>query len=110
MGAPSPAPMHGRMKPAALVSFLRSSALPLTAALGATLLLSATAGAAPARYTLTLASPSDGSTVSGIVQVQPDTSGWTPPRVDFWVDSTLMWSQSSPPYGGALDTTKLSNG
>jgi hypothetical protein len=98
------------MKPATLVSFFRSSALPLAAVLGATLLLTATAGAAPARYTLSLASPSDGSTVSGVVQVQPDTPSWTPSRVDFWVDSTLVWSQSSPPYGGSLDTTKLSNG
>jgi hypothetical protein len=110
MGAGSPAPMQGGMKPATISSFLRSSALPLAAVLGAALLLSATAGAAPARYTLSLASPSDGSTVSGVVQVQPDTPGWTPARVDFWVDSTLMWSQTSPPYGGALDTTKLSSG
>ena len=58
--------------------------------------------------------PGDGSTVSGAIAWSVTVAG-TASRVDFAVDGTVGWSQSSGPYAygganGTLDTTKLVNG
>jgi hypothetical protein len=60
-------------------------------------------------------SPADESTISGKVTWQVAVSGGTPSRVDFAVDGTVKWSQTSAPYvfggsGGTLDTSQLGNG
>jgi hypothetical protein len=60
-------------------------------------------------------SPADGQTVTGAIAWQVGVSGATASRVDFAIDGTVKWSQSTSPYayggsGGTLDTTALSNG
>jgi hypothetical protein len=60
-------------------------------------------------------SPAAGQTVSGSIAWQVWVSGGTATRVDFSVDGSVKWSQTSSPYvyggpGGVLDTTQLSNG
>ncbi|HYX63570.1 MAG TPA: Ig-like domain-containing protein, partial [Burkholderiales bacterium] len=64
--------------------------------------------------TVSISSPSAGQTVSGTSVAYganaSDNAGVS--RVDFFLDgsSTALLSDSSSPYGGTLDTTKLANG
>ena len=63
----------------------------------------------------TTVSPADGQTVSGSVVWQVSVSGGTASKVEFAIDGSAKWTQTTSPYvyGGAegvLDTTKLSNG
>jgi hypothetical protein len=60
-------------------------------------------------------SPSNGQTVSGPATWSVATTGEAPSRVDFVIDGTRKWSQTSPPYlfggvSGGLDTKSLLNG
>ncbi len=60
---------------------------------------------------VTLAAPSNGAAVSGIVNIAAiatDNIGVT--RVEFLIDSVLLGSDSSAPFGFAWDTTSASNG
>ena len=57
----------------------------------------------------------DGQTVSGSIPWGVSVGGGIPNRVDFAVDGTVRWSQTTSPYafggsGGTLDTTTLGNG
>ena len=62
--------------------------------------------------TVSITSPSAGQTVSGTslayAAIASDNAGVT--KVDFSVDSSALASDTSSPYGGTLDTTKLANG
>ncbi|MDQ2629809.1 MAG: Ig-like domain-containing protein, partial [Actinomycetota bacterium] len=57
-------------------------------------------------------SPANGSTVSGTIAWVVRTSGTRVTRVEFAVDGTVRWSDSTSPYtySSGLDTTKLGNG
>ena len=63
--------------------------------------------------TVSFASPSSGQTVSGSISYSANASdNGGVSRVDFFLDgsSSALLSDSSSPYGGSLDTTKLANG
>jgi hypothetical protein len=61
--------------------------------------------------TVSITSPSAGQTVSGTVAYAANATGNAGvSRVDFSVDSTALLSDTTSPYGGSLDTTKLANG
>jgi hypothetical protein len=65
------------------------------------------------RLSVVSQSLSDGATISGNVSWEVRTRGARVSRVDFAIDGAAQWSDHSSPYlygGGALDTTKLSNG
>ena len=102
--------MKPHRSPYTLYPNLRSFLPPLAAIAVAAIVFLTTAGASPGRYSLSTASPTDGSTVSGSVQWAPSTSGWTPTRVDYSIDGSRTGTQTSAPFGETLDTTKLSNG
>jgi hypothetical protein len=53
--------------------------------------------------------PGNGQTVSGNVAWEVAVTG-SATKVEFAVDGTVKFSDSSAPFGGALDTTKLANG
>jgi hypothetical protein len=59
---------------------------------------------------LSTVKPSSGQTVSGQIAWEVSVSAGSPSRIDFAVDGSTRFADSSAPYGGALDTTKLSNG
>jgi hypothetical protein len=56
--------------------------------------------------------PASGTTVSGTIAWQVRASGSRISRVEFAVDGTVRWSDSTSPYtfSSGLDTTKLGNG
>jgi hypothetical protein len=73
------------------------------------LALTSAAGATQPTVSVSIASPSNGQTLSGSVPLQANASG-SISRVDFAVDGTVAVSDTSAPYNGTLDTTHLSNG
>jgi len=54
--------------------------------------------------------PLAGATVSGTVAWEVAVTAGAPSKVEFLVDGAAKFSDSSAPYGGSLDTTKLANG
>jgi hypothetical protein len=54
--------------------------------------------------------PGNGQTVSGQIGWEVSVSAGSPSRIDFMVDGSTKFADSSAPYSGTLDTTKLSNG
>ena len=54
--------------------------------------------------------PSNGQTVAGQIGWEVSVSAGSPSRIDFIVDGSTKFADSSAPYSGTLDTTKLSNG
>jgi len=62
--------------------------------------------------TVSISSPAAGQTVSGTSvaysAIATDNAGVT--KVDFSLDGTALPSDTTAPYGGTLDTTKLANG
>jgi hypothetical protein len=54
--------------------------------------------------------PLAGATVSGTVAWEVAIAAGSPSKVEFLVDGAAKFSDSSAPYGGSLDTTKLANG
>ena len=65
--------------------------------------------------TIATASPVNGATVSGKVVWEVSLLAGAPSKVEFAVDGSAKWSDSSAPYtfgadAGSLDTAKLSNG
>jgi hypothetical protein len=74
-----------------------------------------TAAVAQKQLVVATNAPSAGQTVTGSATWQVSVSGGTPTRVDFAIDGSVKWSQTSSPwlYGGVsggLDTTRLANG
>jgi hypothetical protein len=69
-------------------------------------------GAAGTKETLSIATakPSNGATVSGTIAWEVTMLAGSPSKVEFIVDGAGKFSDSSAPYSGTLDTTKLSNG
>ena len=67
------------------------------------------------KLSISTQSPSNGQTVSGPVTWSVATTGESPSRVDFVIDGTRKWSQTTAPFlfggvSGGLDTKSLSNG
>jgi beta-mannanase len=58
---------------------------------------------------ISTAKPSNGTTVSGTIGWEVVAAG-APSKVEFLVDGAAKFSDSTAPYSGSLDTTKLSNG
>ncbi|HEX5592386.1 MAG TPA: glycosyl hydrolase [Solirubrobacterales bacterium] len=54
--------------------------------------------------------PGNGTTVSATIGWEVAVTAGAPTKVEFLVDGAAKFSDSSAPYGGSLDTTKLSNG
>ncbi len=67
-------------------------------------------GASKEVLSIATAKPSDGQTVSGSVAWEVTVLAGAPSKVEFAVDGSTKWSDSSAPYGGTLDTTGLGNG
>lgn len=64
----------------------------------------------PTTVTVNITSPSNGATVSGTINITANataTNGIA--HVDFYVDSTLIASDTASPYSATLNTTSLSN-
>jgi hypothetical protein len=58
-----------------------------------------------------ITSPSDGATVSDTITIQADASDETAmDSVEFYIDGSLLSTDSSSPYSASLDTTTLSDG
>jgi hypothetical protein len=61
--------------------------------------------------TVSITSPANGATVSGLVTVQVAASdNLGVEKVRFWVDSTYLGYDASAPYARAIDTTALADG
>jgi hypothetical protein len=61
--------------------------------------------------TVSFTAPSAGQTVSGTISYAANASDDAGvARVDFALDSNALFSDTSSPYAGSLDTTKLANG
>ena len=54
--------------------------------------------------------PGNGTTVSGTIGWEVAVTAGSPSKVEFLVDGAAKFSDSSAPFGGSLDTTKLANG
>jgi len=55
-------------------------------------------------------SPADGATVSGQIAWQVSVLAGAPSRVEFAIDGTALFTDSTAPFSASLDTTKLGNG
>ncbi len=62
--------------------------------------------------TVSITAPANGATVTGTITITANASDPVTmiAHVDFYVDSTLIVSDTAAPYMATLDTTKLSNG
>src|SRR3954469_5503506 len=69
-------------------------------------------GRGDSKETLSLATvkPGNGQTVSGTVGWEVAVSAGSPGKVEFAVDGSTKFSDSTAPYGGSLHTTPLGNG
>jgi hypothetical protein len=56
------------------------------------------------------AKPSNGQAVAGSIAWEVTVLAGSPGKVEFAVDGSTKWSDSSAPFSGTLDTTKLGNG
>jgi Glycosyl hydrolase family 26/Bacterial Ig domain len=54
--------------------------------------------------------PGNGTTVAGMIGWEVAVSAGDPTKVEFIVDGAAKFSDSTAPYSGSLDTTKLANG
>ncbi len=106
--------MHGFTRRTTLgAALLLAVAVPTSAA--AALAGSGGRQARSLSLTVSVASPSNGSTVSGGIVWQAAYGSLVPTRVDFALDGKLVASDSSAPFryggdAGLLDTTALANG
>jgi hypothetical protein len=71
-------------------------------------------GKSSGSLSISIATPSDGQTISGHVSWQADVSG-TVNRVEFAIDDKVLWTERYAPYvfngdGSTLDTSTLSDG
>lgn len=67
------------------------------------------------KLVLTTLAPTSGATISGNITWQANVTGGVPRRIDFAIDGTVLWKQTTAPYyyggtTGALDTSSFSNG
>jgi Glycosyl hydrolase family 26/Bacterial Ig domain len=60
--------------------------------------------------TISTVKPGNGATVSGTIGWEAAVTAGSPTKVEFLVDGAAKFSDSSAPYSGSLDTTKLGNG
>jgi hypothetical protein len=68
------------------------------------------AGSGKEALSISIVKPADGQTVSGKIGWEVAVTAGSPSKIEFLVDGTVAFSDSSAPYGGALDTAKLGNG
>jgi Glycosyl hydrolase family 26/Bacterial Ig domain len=71
---------------------------------------SATNGSSKEVLSISTVKPGNGQTVSGTIGWEAAIGAGAPSKVEFLVDGVAKFSDSSAPYGGSLDTTKLANG
>jgi hypothetical protein len=71
---------------------------------------SAPSAAAKEVLTISTVKPGNGTTVSGTIGWEVAVGEGAPSKVEFLVDGAVKLTDSSAPYGGSLDTTKLGNG
>jgi len=69
-----------------------------------------TTGGSKEVLTLSTLAPVSGTTVSGTIAWEVGVTAGSPSKVEFLVDGSAMFTDSSSPYSGSLDTTKLVNG
>ena len=69
-----------------------------------------TGGGSKEVLALATVKPVNGATVSGTIAWEVGVTAGSPSKVEFLVDGVAKFSDSSAPYGGSLDTTKLANG
>jgi mannan endo-1,4-beta-mannosidase len=69
-----------------------------------------TSGTSKEVLSLATVKPGNGATVSGTIGWEVAVTSGAPSKVEFLVDGVAKFSDSSAPYGGSLDTTKLGNG
>jgi hypothetical protein len=81
-----------------------------TAARTATKASGATSGGNKEVLSLATVKPASGASVSGTIGWEVAVTAGAPGKVEFLVDGVAKFSDSSAPYGGSLDTTKLANG
>jgi beta-mannanase len=69
-----------------------------------------TTGTTKEQLSITTVKPGSGQTVSGKIDWEVAVSVGSPSKVEFAVDGSAKFSDSSAPYSGTLDTTALGNG
>ena len=69
-----------------------------------------TTGTTKEQLSITTVKPGSGQTVSGKVDWEVAALAGSPSKVEFAIDGSTRFSDSSAPYSGTLDTTTLSNG
>jgi hypothetical protein len=64
------------------------------------------------KETLTIATkaPTSGQTLSGKIAWEIGVVSGVPSKVEFIVDGSVVWTDTSAPFAGTLDTAKLANG
>ena len=76
----------------------------------ATTSASKSAGGSKEALSISTLKPGNGTTVSGTIAWEVAVTAGAPSKVEFLVDGAAKFSDSSAPFGGSLDTTKLANG
>jgi hypothetical protein len=71
---------------------------------------STTSGSSKEVLSIATVKPGNGATVSGTIGWEVAVTAGSPAKVEFLVDGAAAFSDSSAPFGGSLDTTKLANG
>src|SRR3954453_9180614 len=69
-----------------------------------------TSGSDKEVLSISTAKPGNGATVSGTIGWDVPLGAGAPAKAEFLVDGAAKFSDSSAPYSGILDATKLSNG
>jgi len=69
-----------------------------------------TSGTSKEVLSISTLKPGNGQTVSGSVAWEVAVGAGSPAKVEFAVDGTVKFTDTTAPYGGSLDTTKLANG
>jgi len=69
-----------------------------------------TTGTTKEQLSITTVKPGSGQTVSGKIEWEVAVPVGSPSKVEFAVDGSAKFSDSSAPYSGTLDTTTLGNG
>src|SRR4051812_29410454 len=69
-----------------------------------------TSGSSKEALSVGTVAPINGTKVSGTIAWQVAVTAGSPSKIEFLVDGAAGFSDSSAPYSGTLDTTKLTNG
>jgi beta-mannanase len=67
-------------------------------------------GASKEVLSISTVKPGNGTTVAGAIGWEAAVTAGAPSKVEFLVDGVARFSDTSAPYSGSLDTTKLANG